>query len=296
MIVRKAKFKVSGMMLFNAGVALFLLATAGIAARSMLVKEPPAQCSARYSQALLYPWSRADGQAFAAADLQAKLGGFDWGVIDNVRFIEGAPVVSKVAIEVGLPKDAPRAAGDRTPVTRRSGMGFTWQPVRIKDATSACLGYGVWVPADMDASNGLTLPGLFGMADTEPLGDRAPVFSTRMRWREDQRIEVVAVTPDSPGGYSLQVDPNYTKLQRGRWMRIEQEVALNTPGRKDGLLRVWVDGEFKLERTDLAYRQDPAQGIRGVDASVYYSRPNHAWMPSPKDGAVRLSPFEIRWR
>lgn len=292
MILRQAKFKVSGMMLFNAGVGLFLLTTAGVSLRYMFVKEPTAVCAVRYQNAMVYPWSRAGGEAFSAPDLQAKLGGFDWGVLDNVRFVENAPVLSRVAIEVGLPKDGPRPAG-AAPAVKKSGMGFAWQPSRIKDASYACLGYNVFVPADTDLGTGITLPGLFGNEDSEPLGDRNPAFSTRMRWREDSRLEV-NVTQDN-GFVSHQVDPQRTKLERGRWVRIEQEVALNSPGRRDGLLRVWVNGELKLELNNMTFRQEGSDGFRGIDASVHYSRPNHAWAPSPKDGVVRLSPFEIRW-
>lgn len=289
MLLRKSTFKISGMTLFNGGVALFLIATGGFIARSMVVKEPPASCSVRYQQAMLYPWSRSGGTPYTSADLQAKLGGFDWGVIDNVSFVGGAPVLSNVAIEVALPQDAKGAS-------KTSGTGFTWQPASIKDATSACLGYSVFLPRDLDTGTGITLPGLFGNVDTEPLGDRAPAFSTRMRWREDTKLEIVSIQPDHIGGIPHVIDPNWTKLERGRWVRIEQEIALNTPGRRNGLMRVWVDGEMKLERTDMAFRQDPAQGLRGVDASVHYSRQNHAWAPSPKTGYVRLSPFEVRWR
>lgn len=296
MIVRQAKFKVSGMMLFNAGVAVFLTTTVGLAARAMLFKEPPAFCAVRYQNAMVYPWTLSNGRAFTNADLQAKLGGFDWGVLDNVSFVEGAPVMSKVAIEVGLPKDAPRPAGDRSAQTKRSGVGYAWQPSRITDATSACLGYSVYLPKDIETGGGLTLPGLFGNDDTEPLGDRQPAFSTRLRWRDDTRIEVVAVGPETPAGYAFPVDAQRTKLERGRWVRIEQEIAMNTPGRRDGLLRVWVDGELKLEQANMLYRKDPAQGLRGIDASVHYSRSNHVWSPSPKDSFVRLSPFEVRWR
>lgn len=293
---QKLPFKMSGMMLFNTGVALFLLTTAGLAMRATFVKEQAPVCTQRYQNALLYPWAMADGRPYSAADLQAKLGGFDWGVIDNVRFVAGVPVISKVAIEVGLPKDARTQSSESDELKRRSGMGFAWQPSRIKDAEHACLGYSVFIPAGLEAGGGLSLPGFFGNVDAEPLGDRQPVFSSRMRWRDETRLDVVVVGPENPVGMALQLDPQHFKLERGRWVRIDQEIAMNTPGRRDGLLRVWIDGDLKLEQKNVVYRQDLSQGLRGVDASVHYSRPNHAWSPSPKDGAIRLSPFEVRWR
>lgn len=293
MLVRQSKFKITGTMLFNAGAAIFIATTVGVTLRHQFIKDPVPLCSARYQNAMVYPWSRGNGQPFTSADLQAKLGGYDWGVIDNVSFVEKAPVLSKVAMEIALPKDGPRVAG-AAPAARKSGVGFAWQPSRVKDATSACLGYNVFLPADIEIGSGITLPGLFGNEDTEPLGERVPAFTMRMRWRDDGRLDVVNATTEGSGVFN--VDPQRTRIARGRWTRIEQEVVLNTPGRKDGLLRVWIDDELKLELTNAVFRQDAAHGFRGVDASVHYSRPNHAWAPSPKDTRIRLSPLEIRWK
>lgn len=294
MIAGKSPFEISRMTLFNLGVGIFIVTTAGVVLRHQFIKEQAPLCQARYQNAMVYPWSRSNGQPFTSADLQGKLGGFDWGVLENVRFVGNAPVLSKVAIEIGLPKDPPTPA-NAAPATKKSGVGFAWQPARIKDATSACLSYDVYLPADIDPASGISLPGLFGNDDNDPLGDRAAAFSTRMRWREDGRLDLVNANPDGVAS-THPVDHYSTKLPRGRWTRIEQEITLNTPGRKDGMLRVWVDGDMKIEQTNVVFRQDGAHGFRGVDASVHYSRNNHAWAPSPKDTLVRLSPFEIRWK
>ncbi|MDD4902305.1 MAG: hypothetical protein PHE24_04150 [Patescibacteria group bacterium] len=40
----------------------------------------------------------------------------------------------------------------------------------------------------------------------------------------------------------------------GRWVNFEMEVKLNTPGAKDGLYRLWIDGKLVVERTGVDLR------------------------------------------
>ncbi len=46
-------------------------------------------------------------------------------------------------------------------------------------------------------------------------------------------------------------------LETDRWYCIEQHIKLNTPGKKDGVLRAWVDGRQVLERNTLRLRDLP---------------------------------------
>lgn len=55
-----------------------------------------------------------------------------------------------------------------------------------------------------------------------------------------------------------------------RWVCIEQHVRLNTPGRSDGVLQVWVDGRLALRRTDLRLRDSPDIRIEEVWMNVYH--------------------------
>lgn len=46
------------------------------------------------------------------------------------------------------------------------------------------------------------------------------------------------------------------KVHYGEWHFIEIELKLNSVGKKDGLVRVWLDGNLELERTALTFRID----------------------------------------
>ncbi len=58
-------------------------------------------------------------------------------------------------------------------------------------------------------------------------------------------------------------------LQSNRWYSTEQYLKLNTPGRKDGILRAWVDGRLAFEKTDLRMRHVDRLKIETVWLNVY---------------------------
>lgn len=74
---------------------------------------------------------------------------------------------------------------------------------------------------------------------------------------------------------------------KGRWQKIEAYLVMNTPGRRDGTLRVWVDGALAIDWRDAYYSAQPTQsvfdairfeGVRGGGASA---------VPTPPEGQVR---------
>ncbi|NMG56083.1 polysaccharide lyase [Aromatoleum aromaticum] len=59
-------------------------------------------------------------------------------------------------------------------------------------------------------------------------------------------------------------------LEKNRWYSIEQYVRMNTPGRNDGVLRAWVDGEVAFEKTDMRYRDGLDLKIESLWMNVYH--------------------------
>jgi hypothetical protein len=292
MVLRKTPTGIPRKYLFNGAVALFVLGTAGLAVRHMLVtySEPP--CGERYANTMLFSWQRPTGEALTGADLQARLGGRDWGLIDNVRFVKDPHAPAPVVMEISLAKPVARAAGP----DNRGGMGFRWLPSQIREASAACLAYSVWLPKDLNFTAGGSLPGLFGGEDAEQPAAGRPVFATRPIWREEAKADVLTATAQAPEGQSISIDPTWFRLDTGRWVHLEQEIVLNRPGARDGILRIWVDGDLKLEKSNLAFRDKAGQGFKGIIGNVHYGRADQVVAVAGKDTAIRLSPFELRWR
>ena len=87
------------------------------------------------------------------------------------------------------------------------------------------------------------------------------------------------------------------EFPRGKWVKLEQEVVLNTPKKTDGILRVWVDGTLAIDRTDMTYRAKPDVTASRVSVDVFYgSGPDDPQTAAAKDAKVWLSPLEVRWQ
>ena len=60
--------------------------------------------------------------------------------------------------------------------------------------------------------------------------------------------------------------------ESGRWVCVEARAKLNTPGKKDGLNQLWIDGRLETQRTDLDWRGGYAgHGINAVFLESYWN-------------------------
>lgn len=66
-------------------------------------------------------------------------------------------------------------------------------------------------------------------------------------------------------------------LEKNRWYAVEQQVRMNTPGEKNGVLRAWIDGQLVFDKTNLRYRDTPELRIESVWMNVYHggTQPAH---------------------
>ena len=59
-------------------------------------------------------------------------------------------------------------------------------------------------------------------------------------------------------------------LQPGKWYCIEQRLKLNTPGKQDGVLQVWIDGQQAFLREDMHFRSTDKLKIEKVWFNFYF--------------------------
>ncbi|HVR77972.1 MAG TPA: S-layer homology domain-containing protein [Acidimicrobiia bacterium] len=61
-------------------------------------------------------------------------------------------------------------------------------------------------------------------------------------------------------------------LEQGRWHCVEGRVKINTPGKNDGLIRGWLDGDLKIGRNNIQYRRagETGIGVRQMWHNVYF--------------------------
>ncbi|MDB5972642.1 MAG: hypothetical protein JWQ90_5092 [Hydrocarboniphaga sp.] len=232
--------------------------------------------------------------AASAADLQRiwRAAGYQrlWGVAENLSLgaadADGGPLLRlryPAGSYVPSATAAPRGgAGFLAPLLRHEGRG----------AVAACLRYQLRVPSGFRFVKGGKLPGLYG---GDAPGGGKPVdgiegFSMRLMWRSGGDLEAYAYIANAAPGTSI--GRGVARLQPGRWTTLELELRLNRPDSSDGSLALWVDGDLKLERHDLAYRRSLEIAIDGLMFSSFFGGDDPSWA-SPVDQVLEFRDFQL---
>lgn len=163
------------------------------------------------------------------------------------------------------------------------------------------LEYRVRFGADFDWVQGGKMPGLGG--GTAPTGGHfdADGFTSRYMWREGGRLVVYlywagqgSASKSTGRQYGVDLDCGVT-MERDRDYLLRQRVTLNTPGKADGVLEVWVNGAPALRRGDLLFRDAPGKGwqIDRFFFSTFHGGNDASWAPA-RDCAVEFDDFTVR--
>ncbi len=282
----------------NGAAMLIAGASLVVVVRSVVIAEEVAPCKDRFQQASRLSLDR-NGVAMSLGDLQGQLGNTDWGLMSGGRVVKLKSGPAPFALELDL-ATAPSAkrvgsSGANVDETRedRAGIGFTWAPQSFSKPIAACLSYSVFLPDGFSFGRGGRLPGFLGTSSLDSEA-KEPAFSTRLQWGVNGDTEVQADVPGFPEGKTFSRDRAGFKLERGRWIELEQELVLNAPGRNDGVIRVWRDGKLVLEKKDMPFRVKPSVMMAGVLAEAVAGEP----MPGQSAGPQKiwLTPFELRWQ
>ncbi|MEZ5898989.1 MAG: hypothetical protein R3D51_05800 [Hyphomicrobiaceae bacterium] len=273
------------MVLFNAGGLGVLLFLGVYMVNSFFHKEEIAVCQARYGNGVRFSLTGNNGHKFTSLELQARLSSREWGLLNNARVVEtpdGKAQFLQVALGAeGQDDDEQEAAG-------HDGVGFLWNLTDLKNAHAACLSYRLFLPKDFSFDVPGNLPGLYATREAEDVDAQAleAGFVSRLAWQKDGDIGMTFQNAGNPqswiGSAGKQVWPV------GRWVDVTQEVVLNTPGKPNGLMRVWIDGHLQIEKIGLNLIGKEPIGLSGVVADLGYAQANG---PS---GRLTISPFVVQ--
>lgn len=144
-------------------------------------------------------------------------------------------------------------------------LGGDWDPSDVGKlpGLAGTYGKGGWGGRTTDGFNGWSARG--GFFTTPPRDE------TLSRYR-GSGLYLYHVDASS-GGYGDLVGWNLGPtgmLEKKRWYCIEHHVRLNQPGRHDGVVRAWVDGQLAYERSDLMFRSVPELRIQSAWLAVYH--------------------------
>ncbi|MBL7512114.1 polysaccharide lyase, partial [Frankia nepalensis] len=210
--------------------------------------------------------------------------------LDRVRLVDGHDGCVSRYLRVAYP------AGSASQLSVRehdapTGGAQVYLGLRTGSTDVAHLSYRVRFPAGFQFNKGGKLPGLFGgdhvAGGNVPDGTNG--FSTRYMWRTGGTGVVYAYLPSSKDfGTSL---GGWT-WPTGRWATVQQRVRLNTPGRADGSVTVWLDGRDILRADDVLFRETAALRVDGVFFSTFFGGGDLSWA-SPTDQHVDFADFRV---
>ncbi len=176
------------------------------------------------------------------------------------------------ALRVTIPKGQHKGVGE---------LAFFPRSLLNRDPTELYFRYDLRFGSAWHPSSDGKLPGFGG---TYGVGGWGGIPSTGYNgWSARGEFKPLADGRISLGSYVYHADMdgiygsswNWTAghvqpLERDRWYGIEKYIKLNEPGKSNGILRAWIDGEQVFERTGLRFREVDSLGIEKVWMNVYH--------------------------
>ncbi len=173
------------------------------------------------------------------------------------------------------------------------GGGQFYATLGLKSRDSLHLRYYVRFPEGFDFVKGGKLPGLYGgsVGSGGHVPDGENGFTTRFMWRAGGDGEVYAYLPTSVD-HGTSLARGAWRFKPGGWHLLEQAVDLNTPGKKDGRVRVWVDEKPVADEKGLLFRTTETLKIEGIMFSTFFGGHDAAWA-TPKDTHADFAGFAV---
>jgi hypothetical protein len=277
------------------GAAVMIIGAAVVTqVKSLLFSPAIAPCSERYDKAVALGVERG-GVLLTAADVQAAAAGADSGVMENLTLmhVKDGPAPNALAVAVRAGSMHPEHAKET-----RGGISFPWRPRALPPSVpAACLSYDVFLGPNFDFGPGAgTLPGIVGSSPAVGAQDNEK-FRINFGWAAKGMPRLRAVLTSEKESPIVQITSGETALSRGRWVRIDQEIILNTPKKSDGVLRLFIDGSLIAEKLDAILRHSADGTIEGVLSDVHFGASRSAVDGrATKDEQILLTPYELRWK
>ena len=247
---------------------------------------PP--CPGRFRSATELSLTTPGGTVLTPAELEARVGVGEQGVKAKASVVSAkgqpSPQVLNVAVGGAVATD--------------TGASFFWSPSGNGHQPAACLSYDFYLPSNFDFARGGRLPGLFGgtfggVSAPSPRG-----LGVHITWDEigQAGVEGVAALPAD----RTDVTPfirftSQLELPRGRWVHVDQEVNVGEPNQPNGIYRLWIDGQLKVEDINLIWRQDDSVGLNGAWADIGYQSFGGIERKSNSESSIKVTPPRLSW-
>ncbi|KAJ1305613.1 hypothetical protein OPQ81_000610 [Rhizoctonia solani] len=226
------------------------------------------------------------------------------------------PVVEKEgkkAMEVSFSKGAFAYRSKALGGVSFYALGPASQP--ITNAKVLTFSFSVFFQDGFKFNKGGKLPGLYGGSSQEEAtgcsgGRRSDAcFSTRFMWRANGAAELYSYLPPSgesvnkksvcsqpgstcEGDYGWSLGRGEWTWATGEWQTIAQKVTLNTPGKNDGEVIVYYNGQVVYSAKNIIIRTGANIVPRGAMVQTFFGGHDESWA-SPQDQKLWFSDFSM---
>ena len=192
--------------------------------------------------------------------------------------------LSVVKTKAGKAYRVDHALGEIGP--EKGGIGWRYP---IGKSENVELTYELTFSQDFKWVKGGKLPGLCGGPESVTGGNPANGrngFSARLMWRADGRGEAYVYHMNQSKKYGESFPfPSDFRFPTGEPLRVRLRVSMNTPGRRDGKLDVWI-GTTKsrqyrhvLRRADIQWRATRDIALDGLLFQAFHGGGDRTWAP-----------------
>jgi hypothetical protein len=193
----------------------------------------------------------------------------------------------------------PKQSGAQFPIVFKK---MEWMPASYYN--ELYMRYYLKFEEGFDFRLGGKLPGLMGGGESwsrsggnQPDGSNG--WTLRFMWRENGKIVIYAYVPESENGKwggttsGQDIDCDFT-AKPGNWHTIVQYVNVGTPGKDDGKLIVWIDGETKITINDMRFwnTENDYGRIGGIYFSTFHGGKDAEWAPL-KNSYAQFADFGV---
>ncbi len=282
------------------GVAAIVIAGAYFAYDLTHTKEEK-PCFGFYPPAVSLNLKKGNGELLTPEALQGRSRSQDWGLIEKLKVerTKGAPAAS--VFTFNLTKDDVSSS-----LNKKGGASFPWRPSQLNGATSVCFAYNVWIPQGFEFAAGGILPGVASRlnlqrdeTDSDDDGELVRRLRAHLTWSKAGQLGFVAFDPSAKHSNDRLVLRTKNTLVRGRWHRLEQELILNGPDKRNGKVRLWVDGDLILDEKSVVLRKTGDAKFYTALYHVSHGTPfgnGNGNVKLNKDSTIRISPMEFSWK
>lgn len=217
----------------------------------------------------------------------------DYGMfgLNNVEIVQDPSGVFKSVLRVHYPKGSATPSLSEKENSPLGGVQFYSKLSEAKD--SLHLRYYARFADNFLFVKGGKLPGLFGgkFVSGGKIPDGTNGFSTRLMWGHGGLGSIYAYLPTSVD-FGTEIGYDNWKFKRGQWYSIEQKIKLNTPGKQNGVIQVWIDEELVVDEEHIVFRTVEDLKIEGIFFSTFFGGGDLS-SSTPRDTYIDFANFAV---